>query len=243
MFMEHEEAILEGRRLCRSFGQRETLTRALRDVSVEFQRGRLYLIMGPSGSGKSTLLAALCGLLRPDGGEVVALGQDLWQLSPHARERFRLRHFSFIFQGFNLFPELTALQQLEIVLRWGDAVPVHESRRQAAETLAQLDLANKVCLRPHQLSGGEKQRVAIARALVKNPDICFADEPTSSLDWEHGKQVVTMLQRAACERRTTVVVVSHDARIVSYADRVFHLEDGQLRESPGHAKGEISHES
>ena len=115
-----EDLVLEGRQLSRSFGSNETFTLALREVSAQFQRGRLYLIKGPSGSGKSTLLAVLSGLLSPDSGEVVALGQEVWQLSPHARQEFRLRHFSFIFQGYNLFPELTALQQLEIVLRWGE---------------------------------------------------------------------------------------------------------------------------
>src|SRR5213076_327767 len=130
-------------------------------VSLELYQGELGLIMGPSGSGKSTLLAALAGLKRPDSGQVVALGEDLWQLSDRDRKEFRLRHCGFIFQGYNLFPALTARQQLEIVLRWGQGVRGRDARRQADAMLDRLGLGRKVHLRPAQLSGGEKQRVAI----------------------------------------------------------------------------------
>jgi putative ABC transport system ATP-binding protein len=193
--------------------------------------------MGPSGSGKSTLLAVLSALLRPDSGQVHALGQELSRLSEREQEEFRRRHCGFIFQGYNLFPALTAREQLEMVLRWGDGLPRAEARRRTDEMLALLGLTKKARLRPAQLSGGEKQRVAIGRALVKEPDLCFADEPTSALDWAHGEQVVEMLRAAAHERGATVLVVSHDARIVPFADRVFHLEDGSLHE-PG---AEVEH--
>src|SRR5262249_12908402 len=161
-------------------------TTALHEVSLELYRGQMVLLMGPSGSGKSTLLAVLSGLLHPDSGQVVALGKDLWRLSERERERFRLRHCGFIFQGYNLFPALTARQQLEVVLRWGAGATGREARRRADEMLALLGLARKARLRPTQLSGGEKQRVAIGRALIKSPTFCFADEPTSALDWAHG---------------------------------------------------------
>src|SRR5437763_11887878 len=118
--MTHPEPALVARHLDRSFGAGEAAVRVLRDVSVELHPGQVLLLMGPSGSGKSTLLAVLSGLLRPDRGEVTILGQDLWQMGEAARERFRLRHFGFIFQGFNLFPSLTAREQLEMVLRWGE---------------------------------------------------------------------------------------------------------------------------
>ena len=219
---------LQAFNLTRIYGEGELLTTALHDVSMELERGQLVLLMGPSGSGKSTLLALLSGLLRPTNGRVMALGQDLWQLSDNERELFRRRHCGFIFQGYNLFPMLTARQQVEIVLRWGEGMMSRPARQKASELLELLGLSRKGHLYPDQLSGGEKQRVAIGRALVKTPAFCFADEPTSALDWAHGEQVLALLRTAAHERGATVLVVSHDARLVSFADRVLHLEDGRL---------------
>jgi putative ABC transport system ATP-binding protein len=219
-----------GWHLTRSFGSGETATTALRDVSLTLHPGQIALLMGPSGSGKSTLLAVLSGLLRPDNGRVVALGKDLWKLSEREREQFRLEHCGFIFQGYNLFPALTARQQLEMVLRWGKRMGNREARQRADDILEVLRLGRKADLRPSQLSGGEKQRVAIGRALVKNPSFCFADEPTSALDWKHGEQVIEMLRSAAHEYGSTILVVAHDARIVPHVDRVFHLTDGVLAE-------------
>jgi putative ABC transport system ATP-binding protein len=187
--------------------------------------------MGPSGSGKSTLLAALSGLMRPDGGKVVALGEDLWQLSDRNRKHFRLLHCGFIFQGYNLFPALTARQQLEMVLRWGKGTSRREARLRAEEMLVLLGLGGKFHLRPGQLSGGEQQRVAIGRALVKGATLCFADEPTGALDWGHGQQVIELLRSAAHESGATILVVGHDPRIIPLADRVFQMKDGCLAES------------
>src|SRR5262249_45438882 len=159
-----------------------------------------------------------------------------WQMSDRQRERFRLKHCGFIFQGYNLFPALTARQQLEMVLRWGEGESAREARKRTEEMLALLGLGNKMHLRPGQLSGGEKQRVAIGRALIKRPNFCFADEPTSALDWSHGEQVVELLRAAAHERNATILVVAHDARIIPYVDRVFNLEDGSLLEpSPSYS--------
>ena len=191
--------------------------------------------MGPSGSGKSTLLAVLSGLLHPTAGQVFCRDGDkridLWAMTDKEREQFRLQYCGYIFQGYNLFPALTARQQLEIVLRWGMNVGGREARRQSDEMLGILGLGNKGHLLPTHLSGGEKQRVAIGRALVKNPMLVFADEPTSALDWAHGEQVVELLRAAAHERDATLLVVSHDARIVPFVDTVFHLEDGKLAEN------------
>ena len=222
---------LRARRLTRSFGTGEVKTTALAEVSLDLYPGQLALLMGPSGSGKSTLLAVLSGLLHPDGGRVVALGQDIWTMSERERENFRLKHCGFIFQGYNLFPALTARQQLEMVLRWGRGESSREARRRADEILALLGLAKKANLRPGQLSGGEKQRVAIGRARIKEPTFCFADEPTSALDWKHGEQVIELLRVAAHDRGATILVVAHDSRIIPHVDRVFHLEDGILAES------------
>jgi putative ABC transport system ATP-binding protein len=217
--------------LTRSFGDGDTKSVAVHDVSIELCTGQVALLMGPSGSGKSTLLAILSGLLSPDSGQVLGLGQDIWAMSERDRERFRLRHVGFIFQGYNLFGALTARQQLEMVVRWGENATARDARRRADEMLSLLGLAKKAHLRPAEMSGGEKQRVAIGRALIKDPNFCFADEPTSALDWAHGEQVIELLRAAAHERGAMVLIVAHDARIIPYVDRVFHLEDGFLRES------------
>jgi putative ABC transport system ATP-binding protein len=236
---------LVGRELTRTFGEGDTKTIALDNVSLELSAGQISLLMGPSGSGKSTLLAVLSGLLHPDSGKVFALGQDLWDMSDHQRERFRLRHCGFIFQGYNLFAALSARQQLEMVVRWGESASAAEARRRASEMLTLLGLAKKAHLRPAELSGGEKQRVAIGRALIKDPQFCFADEPTSALDWAHGEQVVELLRTAAHERGSTVLIVAHDSRIIPYVDRVYYLEDGRLREGDevGPRPGPIASES
>jgi putative ABC transport system ATP-binding protein len=221
---------LVGRGLTRSFGSGETKTVALQDVSVKLYPGELNLLMGPSGSGKSTLLAVMSGLLRPDRGDVHAMGQDVWRMTEDEMERFRLKHCSFIFQGYNLFPALTAREQLEIVLKWGEGANARDARKRADHVLGQLGLAAKAHLRPAQMSGGEKQRVAIGRALVKNPDLVFADEPTSALDWENGQQVIQLLHESAKMRGAMVLVVTHDPRLVPFADRVLEMADGKLPE-------------
>jgi putative ABC transport system ATP-binding protein len=222
---------LEGRLLSRTYGQGAAATQALRDVSLSLWPGQMTVLMGPSGSGKSTLLAVLSGLLRPDSGQVLALGKDLEQMGERGREEFRRCHCGFIFQGFNLFPALTARQHVEIVLRWTGRSGIWEARRRTEQILGALGLGSKAGLRPGQLSGGEKQRVAIAQALAKAPALCFADEPTSALDWAHGEQIVEMLRAEAVERGATLLVVSHDRRVVAYGDQVLCIADGRLSQS------------
>lgn len=223
-------------RLVKTFGDGAQQRKALDDVSVSLFPGQLALLMGPSGSGKSTLLAVLSGLLRPDGGQVLALTDegetDLWSLGDKAREQFRLAHTGFIFQGYNLFPALTASQQLEIVLRWGIGTGGGVARRQAGEMLDRLGLFTMRKKLPAQLSGGEKQRVAIGRALVKNPQFIFCDEPTSALDWENGQHVIALLREAAHSRGATIFVVSHDHRMLPFVDVCYHLADGVLERQP-----------
>lgn len=230
-----KDVTLSGRHLVRTFGDGDTQTTALDDVSLDLESGQFALLMGPSGSGKSTLLAVFSGLLRPSSGTVRARNDDaivnIWELTDREREHFRLAYCGYIFQGYNLFPALNARQQLEIVLRWGQGKLAREARQEADEMLGILGLGNKGHLLPAHLSGGEKQRVAIGRALVKRPTLVFADEPTSALDWAHGEQVVELLRAAAHERGATLLVVSHDARMVPLVDNVFHLEDGRLAEN------------
>lgn len=226
----HGDPTVRALGLTRSFGTGETLTTALCNVSLELYPGQIALLMGPSGSGKSTLLAVLSGLLRPDSGHVLALGRDIWRMSEREREQFRLKYCGFIFQGYNLFPALTARQQLEMILRWGKNMPARAAREQVGDMLDLLGLGKKADLRPAQMSGGEKQRVAIGRALIKEPAFCFADEPTAALDWKHGEQVIELLRLAAHDAGATILVVAHDSRIIPHVDRVFHLEDGCLVE-------------
>lgn len=223
-----EQAKLVARHLFRSFGQGDALTMAVRDISLTIEGGKFMVIVGPSGSGKSTLLALLSGLLRPDRGQVMPLGVDLWELSDAQRRQFRLAHYGFVFQEFHLFPSLNASQQLEIVLRWGQNLSGRRAKAQAMEMLTLLGLGHKHRLMPSELSGGEKQRVSIGRALIKQPAFFFADEPTSSLDWERGRQVIELLRAAAHQRGAAVFLVSHDQRVLPYADVVLQIEDGHL---------------
>jgi putative ABC transport system ATP-binding protein len=227
---------LRGIRLVKTYGDGTTRRSALRQVSLDLYPGQLALLMGPSGSGKSTLLAVLSGLLEPDSGQVLADDhgslRDLWTLSNRQREEYRRQHTGFIFQGYNLFPALTARQQLEIVLKWGGNTGPAEARRRADEMLDRLGLTDNRDKKPAQLSGGEKQRVAIGRALVKNPAFVFADEPTSALDWENGQKVIELLRDAAHERNASILVVSHDHRLLPFVDVYYHLEDGYLENRP-----------
>jgi putative ABC transport system ATP-binding protein len=220
---------LSGRRLVLTFGSGENATHALRGVSLDVMPAQLTLVMGPSGCGKTTLLAVLSGLMPPTSGQVLVDGGDLYALSGVQRREFRRQHVGFIFQGFHLFPTLTVREQIEMVLRWGEGMSADEAARNTEELLKVLNMERKADLLPLQLSGGEQQRAAIGRALIKKPDLLFADEPTSALDWDRGKQVMEILRRAAHERGATVLAVTHDSRVMAFADRVLHLEDGALK--------------
>jgi len=218
---------LEARGLTKAFKTGRSSIEVLKRVDFDALHGELTMVMGPSGSGKSTLVAALSGLLRPDVGEVTALDQNLWKLSPGRIDKFRLDHCGFIFQGFNLFASLTALQQVTSVLRYTGLNP-SQAREKAEAALTEVGLAPRMNQRPAELSGGEKQRVAIAHALAKEPKLLFADEPTSALDGENGQLVIRMLQRAAKAHGAAVICVTHDPRLEAYADRIIHIEDGRI---------------
>ena len=226
--------------LTKSFKTGRSHIQVLKSVDFDALHGDLTMVMGPSGSGKSTLIAALSGLLRPDSGQVTALNQDLWNQSEGKIDKFRLDHCGFIFQGFNLFAALTALQQVTTVLKYKGFSP-EESQHIATEALTEVGLAARMNQRPSELSGGEKQRVAIARALAKKPQLLFADEPTSALDGENGQVVIRLLQRAAKQHNAAVICVTHDPRLEAFADRVIHIEDGHIlddvRRNPASASG------
>ena len=225
--MSSKQTAIEAHGLYKRFKTGRTHIEVLKRVDFDALHGEVTMVMGPSGSGKSTLVAALSGLLKPDEGQVTALGQDIWSLRPGKLDRFRLDTCGFIFQGFNLFSALTALQQVAIILKYQGCTP-REARQRAADTLMEVGLENRMHQRPSELSGGEKQRVAIARALAKNPQLLFADEPTSALDGENGQVVIKLIQRAAKQHGAAVICVTHDPRLEAYADRVIHLVDGQI---------------
>jgi putative ABC transport system ATP-binding protein len=218
---------LTAKGLTKSFKSGRGKVEVLKSIDFHADHGELTMVMGPSGSGKSTLIATLSGLLRPDGGQVNVLGKDLWRLPPGKIDRFRLDHCGFIFQGFNLFSALTALEQVTTVLRY-KGLDRDTARSKAKAALTEMGLENRLSRRPAELSGGEKQRVAIARALAKDPQLLFADEPTSALDGENGQVVIRLLQRAAKQHGAAVICVTHDPRLQAYADRVIHIEDGRI---------------
>jgi putative ABC transport system ATP-binding protein len=213
--------------LVKRFKTGRSYIEVLKGVDFDARHGDLTMVMGPSGSGKSTLIAALSGLLRPDEGAVSALGEDIWGYGSWRIDKFRLDHCGFIFQGFNLFPALTALQQVTTVLRYQGVDP-GQAKRRARTALEEVGLGPRLHQRPSELSGGEKQRVAIARALAKQPQLLFADEPTSALDGENGQIIIRLLQRAARDQGAAVICVTHDPRLEAYADRVIHIEDGRI---------------
>jgi len=218
---------IEAQGLCKSFVSGEVTIKVLDGVSIGIAAGELTLISGPSGCGKSTLLSLLSALQKPDAGRVLILGQDITALGQKDLQRFRLEHTGFIFQGFNLFGALTALEQVQLPLGYL-GLSDKQARERAMQALEEVSMLHRLASRPAQLSGGEKQRVAMARALAKRPQFLFADEPTSALDGENGHNIVDILHRVAREHGTTVLCVSHDPRLIGSADRVLAMEDGLI---------------
>jgi len=212
-----------------SFGKGEARVRALRGVSLSFERGTLVLVMGPSGSGKTTLLSMLGCLLSPDEGTVFVDGVAVNELTEPQKTAIRQKKISFVFQAFRLFHSLSALDNVAVGFEIRD--PGAPRRMEMArDLLLQFGLGNKLHQDPNELSPGEKQRVAIARALAGNPPILLADEPTASLDAKAGKNICEILRNQVNEHGRTVVVVSHDPRWREFADRTITLCDGQVEQ-------------
>ena len=214
-------------RISRTFGAGPTAVHALADVSMSVEPGEFVLVMGPSGSGKTTLLSVCGALMRPSSGRVEIDGIDITGLAERELPETRLRKIGFVFQAFSLLANLTALENVRIVQE-AAGVAKGAADQRARALLSELRLEHRLHARPESLSGGEKQRVAIARALANDAPVLLADEPTANLDSRSGYQVMHMLQLLARERAKTVVVVTHDDRIVDVADRVLWLEDGIL---------------
>jgi putative ABC transport system ATP-binding protein len=207
--------------------------RVLKGIDLQVCAGDIELLMGPSGSGKTTLLSILGGILTPTSGEIRLLGQEITRLSRSKLARFRLENLGFIFQGFNLFPALTASENVQAALNL-KGIRGRGARQQAQKLLEQVELEEKIDSLPRDLSGGQKQRVAIARALAGQPQLILADEPTAALDSQRGRAVIELLRKLAKEEGCTVVMVTHDVRIIDIADQVVYVEDGTITDSPNH---------
>ncbi|BAL87907.1 putative ABC transporter ATP-binding protein [Actinoplanes missouriensis 431] len=205
----------------KSFGA----TPALKGASLQVFPGEVLALTGPSGSGKSTLLHCLSGILTPDSGRISYEGRDLSALPDGERSALRRGAFGFVFQFGQLVPELTCLENVALPLRLS-GVRRRQAERSAGELLARLQVADVAGKRPGQASGGQGQRVAVARALITAPRVVFADEPTGALDSHNGEQVMRLLIAAARERGSAVVLVTHEARIASWADREVMFRDG-----------------
>ncbi|MHA7219836.1 ABC transporter ATP-binding protein [Arthrobacter sp. MDT1-48-3] len=218
-------AAVSARGVSKRYGRGETAVHALRDVSVDFDRGRFTAIMGPSGSGKSTLMHCLAGLDSIDAGRLWIGGTDITGLPDTALTRLRRERVGFVFQAFNLVPTLTAEQNITLPVALAGGSVDTAWLQQISSSLG---LADRLSHRPHELSGGQQQRVAVARALLTRPDVIFGDEPTGNLDSATGAEVLSLLRRSCREMGQSIIMVTHDPVAASYADRVVLLEDGAL---------------
>jgi putative ABC transport system ATP-binding protein len=216
------------RGVVKNFGAGATKVAALRGVDLEVRRGELMMLVGPSGCGKTTLISVIAGILDRDEGSVEVLGDDVARLSRARLTRWRGEHVGFVFQAFNLIPTLTAAQNVSIPLLILGR-PRREALERAGEMLERMGLGDRRSALPNQLSGGQQQRVAIARSLVHEPQLVVCDEPTSSLDHETGQSIMKLLRERAVTGERALVVVTHDARIFQYADRIARMEDGRIR--------------
>jgi putative ABC transport system ATP-binding protein len=218
---------IEVKNLVKTYGAGETAVSALKQVDLDVSEGELLLLLGASGSGKTTLISIMGCILSATSGSCKIRGTETVGLPQRALPAVRLENIGFIFQGFNLFPALTARENVEIALDLKN-VRGALAKKRAAELLERVGLGDKLNTRPSDLSGGQKQRVAIARALAGDPHIILADEPTAALDSTSGKLIMDLLQELARERNRAVVVVTHDSRIFDYADRIVRIEDGHV---------------
>ena len=213
--------------LVKWFGEGDTKTTAVRNVSLEVGWGEMLYITGPSGSGKTTLLSMISGILRPNSGEVLLEDRNIWNLSNNDIAELRLNKIGFVFQDYHLFPRLTVIENVAIPLilkkiDWDEALDT------AMRYLEIVDLKSRAQLQPIKVSGGEQQRVAIARAIVSSPDILVLDEPTASLDGDTGRKIVEFVKRNILNEKRCIIIVTHDTRIYEYADRILKMEDGKI---------------
>ena len=221
------QSAISVRQLTKKYEEGASGTFALRGVDLDVRPGELLLLMGPSGSGKTTLLSIMGCILTATSGSVRVAGREVVGLSEKQLPALRLENIGFVFQGFNLFPTLTAGENVELMLDL-KGVSKDKARKRAEELLDQVGLSEKYHAFPADLSGGQKQRIAIARALAGDPGIILADEPTAALDSHTGRTVMEMMSDLAHKRGRAVVIVTHDSRVLSFADRIVKIEDGQV---------------
>src|SRR6202142_1590243 len=213
--------------LTKWFGEGETRKIAVNGVALVAHFGEMLFIVGPSGSGKTTMLSMLSGILRPNAGKVVVKGADIWTLNNDQLADFRLNKIGFVFQDYHLFPRLTTAENVAIPLilkqrNWDKSIT------EARQYLEIVGLKNRGEMLPVKLSGGEQQRVAIARAIVSRPEILIFDEPTASLDGDTGRMIIAFVKKEILTKDRCILIVTHDARINEFADRILHMEDGRL---------------
>ena len=213
--------------LVKWFGEGDTKTTAVKNASFEADFGELLYIVGPSGSGKTTLLSMISGILKPNEGNVLVEGKDIWKMKSDDIADLRLHKIGFVFQDYHLFPRLTTVENVAIPLilkkmDWNEAIKV------AMEYLDIVGLKDRAQLPPVKLSGGEQQRVAIARAIAGKPDILIFDEPTASLDGDTGKKIVEFIKTKILNPDRCVIIVTHDSRIYEFADSIMKMEDGKI---------------
>jgi putative ABC transport system ATP-binding protein len=220
-------AAIRVRGVTKEFGSGGAVTRALRGVDLDVPYGEMLMLVGPSGCGKTTLVSIIAGTLAPTSGDVVVLGRDLVAMANGAKVRFRRENVGFVFQSYNLLPALTAAENAAVPLLIAGQGR-REAVEKAADVLAALGLGDRLANLPAELSGGQQQRVAIARALVHDPRLLVCDEPTSALDAENGRITMELIERLAVQPGRAVIVVTHDARVYSFADRIASMEDGRI---------------
>ncbi|WP_333874139.1 ABC transporter ATP-binding protein [Methylobacter sp.] len=210
-------------------GQKVT---ALNGVNLDIALGELMMLVGPSGCGKTTLISVIAGILDQDSGSCEVFGEDLLNMSGRNRLDFRARNIGFVFQAFNLLPSLTAAENVSVPLVI-NGMKRNDAERKAVAMLEQVGLGARVRALSSELSGGQQQRVAIARALIHSPRLIVCDEPTSSLDHETGRNVMTLLKEVALHNDRALVIVTHDARIFDFADRIAEMDDGHIVQVKG----------
>lgn len=220
-------AAIEVKNVSKEFPAGDTKITVLQDINVSIKRGELTLLVGPSGCGKTTLISIMSGILTPTSGDVVVMGETITRLKDKQNVLFRRHNIGFIFQQYNLMPALTAAENAAMpLIAAGKNYYVALSK--AREILDQLSMGAHADKTPNQLSGGQQQRVAIARSLVHDPKLIVCDEPTAALDAQTGRDVMTILKRVASEKDRAVLVVTHDNRIYSFADRIIEMSDGKI---------------